>query len=69
MVRYFTAREIGTALSLTRHMKWQESILLYDELPEYTTVLLSENDFIVDSVRVRKWLGSFPESNEYTGNV
>lgn len=42
---------------------------LFEELPKFTVVVLSENDFIVDSKKVREWLSSFPESNEYKGEV
>jgi len=37
-------------------------------LSNYSVIVLSQNDFIVDSESVRHWLASHPESNEYKGN-
>lgn len=76
IARFIAAREISTALSLTRYTLhilryfwWQENILLYEELSDYSVVILSENDFIVESTKIRKWLASHLESNEYKGNL
>jgi hypothetical protein len=38
---------------------------LFEELSDFTVVILSENDFIVESTKIRKWLASHSESNEY----
>lgn len=67
VARFFAAREISTALAMTRYFCWQDNMCLYEELADNSIIVLSQNDFIVDSERVRFWLASHPESNEYTG--
>jgi hypothetical protein len=33
IARFFVAREISTALAMTRYFMWQDNFCLYDELP------------------------------------
>ena len=62
-MRYFVARELGTALLLQRHFDWSSNLLWPSEIPNlyspyHTSFFLSEHDAILDAERIRRYLRS-----------
>jgi pimeloyl-ACP methyl ester carboxylesterase len=58
---YISAREIGIAETLCRHFWWYEILLLAEDLPRNTTVVLSGKDHIVPSGKIRRYLTRWNE--------
>jgi pimeloyl-ACP methyl ester carboxylesterase len=56
---YISAREIGIAETLQRNLRWQETNLWVDELPNNTTVVLSSKDAIVPAKKIRNYLNHY----------
>eukprot|EP00475_Leptophrys_vorax_P019560 TRINITY_DN2678_c0_g1_i3.p1 TRINITY_DN2678_c0_g1~~TRINITY_DN2678_c0_g1_i3.p1 ORF type:complete len:469 (-),score=117.03 TRINITY_DN2678_c0_g1_i3:49-1305(-) len=56
---YISAREIGIAETLQRNLRWQETNLWAEELPNNTTVVLSSKDAIVPAKKIRNYLNNY----------
>jgi len=61
MLRYFVARELGIANTITRHFEWSSNVLLPNELPnandpQRTRIFLAGSDTVLDAPGVQKYL-------------
>lgn len=72
VLRYFVARELGTANVLMRHFDWSANVLLADDLPErsdpsHLRIYLAGADTVVKASSVIKFLkrSGFEERIEY----
>lgn len=61
LIRYFVGRECGVAKSIGRHFWWHQNILLAPDIPQGSTIFLSENDGIIDASKVAWYLARFPQ--------
>ncbi len=62
---WLAGKEMTVAHTLTRHFWWQSNTLLVRDFPQFSCVMLSDNDFICPSRQIRAWLASYPTCNEY----
>ncbi|TPX58455.1 hypothetical protein PhCBS80983_g03142 [Powellomyces hirtus] len=76
LMHYFVSREMYISNCLSRHFHWSKNVLFYQDLPSVShpdlknVVILSEEDGIVPSPRVRAYLeGKNYENSNYASSV
>ena len=60
-LRYFVARELGTAFTITRHFDWVSNVLLAQDVPhpddpDRLRIYLAGHDTVLDAESVRSYL-------------
>mmetsp|Transcript_183 Transcript_183/g.482 ORF Transcript_183/g.482 Transcript_183/m.482 type:complete len:541 (-) Transcript_183:158-1780(-) len=64
---WLAGSEMSVAHALTRHFWWQSNTLLMQHFPEYSSIFLSADDFIIPSREIRCWLQQNKGCTEYKG--